>query len=51
MADLSGLEAKAALYVGTSRAKVILHVFLDQRCNDEYKQRAVEYGSKIALAS
>ena len=44
-------EARVALYVGTSRARAALSVFLDERLKDDYEQLAKEFGERLSLAA
>lgn len=48
LGDLGGLETRAALYVGASRATACLDIFMDVSCQAAYQQRAVEFGSALA---
>lgn len=46
--DLRSLYASANLYVGASRARGLLGVFLSQGVKDDYRQRAFDYGTELA---
>lgn len=51
LADVDELNASSALlslYVGASRARVLLAVFLDENLKDAYNDHAVVYGQRLA---
>lgn len=50
VADLTDIQTRSALYVGTSRAKAILQVFIDRKFEGEYRQKAIEYGRNLATS-
>jgi hypothetical protein len=48
--DLCRPDSLSSLYVGASRARTFLALFIDQRVRDEYSERAREYGEALAAA-
>jgi superfamily I DNA/RNA helicase len=44
--DLTSPEARQSLYVGVSRCKALLCVFLDEAVRPEYEQLATEFGER-----
>jgi hypothetical protein len=48
--NLSEPESLSSLYVGASRARDYLALFIDERNQGEYVQRAREYGAAVAGA-
>lgn len=46
--ELSGNNASMLVYVGATRARSYLAVFLDERLKPEYARRAGEYGRRLA---
>lgn len=45
--DLSTERSTLATYVGGSRARAVLHVFLHKRCRPDYERRAAEFGQRL----
>jgi hypothetical protein len=50
LGDLGGIETRAALYVGASRAMACLDIFMDASYQAAYQQRAIEFGSALAAS-
>jgi hypothetical protein len=46
--DLDNPDALSAVYVGTTRAKALLGLFLDERIKLHYEERAFDYGRRMA---
>jgi len=46
--DLESDVARQQLYVGLSRARVYLAVFLSENVRDQYQERAAEFGKAMA---
>jgi hypothetical protein len=46
--DLDTSEALSSVYVGTSRARAILAIAIDERARVEYEERAKEFGRQMA---
>lgn len=47
LSELGGPEARAALYVGSSRARACLEIFLHASERSEYERRAAEFGAAL----
>jgi superfamily I DNA/RNA helicase len=48
--DLSSERSRYALYVGASRARVLLAVFIDQSQREAYTERAADFGRALREA-
>lgn len=48
--DLTDIDVLSGLYVGTSRARVLLSLFLSEGVREQYEGRALEYGREVAEA-
>ena len=48
VADLSSPQGRAAAYVGMSRAKLLLHVFLSQKAHQEWEENRLNFVEIIA---
>lgn len=48
VADLESVAARQQLYVGISRARVYLAVFLEDGVREQYQERAAEFGRAVA---
>jgi hypothetical protein len=46
--DLTDTHALSGLYVGASRARAVLGLFLSEGVREQYERRALEYGREIA---
>jgi superfamily I DNA/RNA helicase len=46
--DLHSPEARQALYVGLSRSRAVLAVFMSEAVRDEYEDLASEFGERLA---
>ena len=45
--DLASVEAVAGLYVGSSRARTNLYIYLDESVHEAYDERAGDFGRRI----
>ena len=49
--DLSSDDGRSYLYVATSRARVLLAVFLDQSVRSQYDANALAFGKRLSVSS